>query len=695
MNKLAISQVKMSIVIIIIVVAVAAGAYIGIRPSSPQVATSMTTSAVSVPNPDTLVVETLGQPDSVDPATAYTVRDTPITQNVFEELLGFVGDNASQVVPWLAQSYTVSPDGLTYTFHLRTGITFSDGTPVNAYAVYYSLMRTMIIDDPNGPSWAMLQVMRGGMNYSKQYNNAGPSAPNGYGSTYTQAEVNDFVNAKPVEVIDNQTVALHLQRPYAGWPFVIAFIGTAIYSPTAYMAHWTAPTGGTGYIQGATAGDYSDQLNPWAGSNAVGSGPYILQSWDKETQTVVLVQNPNYWGGPYNRGIAPIKNVIIKGVDDPNTAILDFKAGTADIVGIPTTITSYLPSGLIFQFANETTWYSQHTLVSLSPDYQLFPQNGVWPQFSSEILAFNQKILGADGTPLAFQPFSDIRIREAFTFAFNRTSYIHDVLDDFGVPATQIVPPGMLGYDPSIQPTPYDIATAKSLLIAAGTNPLTPNNAFSPQNPKSVEFEYIIGYTADEAAATVLATTINSMSSDTGLSATVVGIAGPQLHALRHQHRLQAFFLAWYVDYPDPDDFLVPYGSATAGYFPPTMAYNDPNATQLIAEQSAITNPTQRLQVIGQIQHLVNNDYAYIWMSYGAAYSLSRSWVHERANASLASGIDHYNQVIDGYYFYEIQKGDPAPSTSSVTNASLLDLNRLTLGLIELAAIALIPKKWF
>jgi len=103
MNKLAISQVKMSIVIIIIVVAVAAGAYLGIRPSSPQVATSMTSGAVSVPNPDTLVVETLGQPDSVDPATAYTVRDTPITQNVFEELLGFVGDNASQVVPWLAQ----------------------------------------------------------------------------------------------------------------------------------------------------------------------------------------------------------------------------------------------------------------------------------------------------------------------------------------------------------------------------------------------------------------------------------------------------------------------------------------------------------------------------------------------------------------------------------------------------------------
>ena len=506
--------------------------------------------------------------------------------------------------------------------------------------------------------------------------------------------MNDFVNAKPIEVVDSQTVVMHLERPYAGWPYVVAFIGTAIYSPTAYKAHWTAPTDGTGYIEGATGGDYSDQLNPWAGTNAVGSGPYMLQSWDKETQTVVMVRNPHYWGSPYNRGLAPITNVIVKGVDDPNTRILDFKTGTADIIGIPTSITTTLPGDLIFQFANETTWYSQHKLVTLSSDYQLFPTNGVWPQFSSEVVGFNQKIRGADGTPVAFQPFSDIRIRKAFTLAFNRTSFIHDVLDDFGVPATQIVPPGMFGYDPSIQPTPYDPATAKALLLDAGANPITPNNTFSPQNPKSVEFEYIIGYAADEAAATLLATEINSMSSATGLSATVVGIAGPQLHALRHQHRLQAFFLAWYVDYPDPDDFLVPYGSATAGYFPPTMSFNDPNATKLIAEQATITDPMQRLQMISQIQHMVNNDYAYIWLNYGAAYSLSRTWVHERANASLASGVEHYNQVIDGYYFYELQKGDPTSPSSNATQVSFLTLSRF-LTMIELPAIVLSSKKVF
>jgi hypothetical protein len=53
------------------------------------------------------------------------------------------------------------------------------------------------------------------MNYSKQYNN-GPSAPSGFGNKYTQGELQDFFNAKPVESKDSMTVALHLERPYAG-----------------------------------------------------------------------------------------------------------------------------------------------------------------------------------------------------------------------------------------------------------------------------------------------------------------------------------------------------------------------------------------------------------------------------------------------------------------------------------------------
>lgn len=659
MSNQAISRVQAAIVIIIVVAAVAAGAYFagqGPGPSGPS-GTTEATKPSNVQNPDTIIVETIGQPDTLDPAIDYEIRGANVIQNVYEQLLFFKGEKADQVIPWLAQSFDVSPDGLTYTFHLRNGITFSDGTPMDANAVYFSLMRAMIMDDPNGPAWAMLQVLRGGQNYSKSYNNAGPSAPNGYGEKYTKSELDDFLNAKPIEVLDSKTVALHLERPYAGWSFVMAFTVTAIVSPTAFKAHWTATTDGTPYIEGATAGDYQNQLNPWPATNMVGTGPYMLKSWDKASQIIVLTRYEKYWGSPDNRGMAPTPNVIIKGVDDANTRVLDFKTGACDIIGIPASITTIMPGGLIFQFADKNTWFSQHKLVSLSPDYRLFPASGLWPQFSTMVIGFNEKIRGPDRKPVAFQPFADVRLRKAFTLAFNRTAFVHDVLQDFGLPASQMIPPGMFGYDSSIQPSPYDLDSAKKLLLDAGANPITPDNAFGPKNSKTVELEYILGYTADESAATILATAINSIASDTGLYASVVGIAGPQLHALRHAGRLQVFFLAWYVDYVDPDDFLVPFASGTAGYYPPTMGYNNPQVNSLIDKQAKTTDPTQRLQVINQIQHMVNDDWAYVWLNYGAAYSLSRSWIHERASASVATGIEHNNPAVYGYFMFELQKG--------------------------------------
>jgi peptide/nickel transport system substrate-binding protein len=656
MSSKAVTKVQAAIVIVIIVAAVGAGVYLTSSRTSP---TSMTgTTSQSVPNADTITVESIGQPDFVDPAIDYETAGAQILQNVYETLVFFQGSTASQVRPWLAQTVDVSSDGLTYTFHLRSGITFSDSTPLDANAVYYSLMRPLIIDDPNSPAWAMDQAIRGGANYSKSYNNAGPSAPNGYGDTYTKAELQDLLNAKPVEVIDPMTVAVHLERPYAGWQLVMAFSVASIVSPTAFKAHWTAPTDpNAAYVDGITAGDYSDTANSWAATNAVGTGPYTLQSWDKASETLVLQANPTYWGGPDHRGVAPTKNVIIKGIEDANTRILDFKAGASDIAYVPTT------GGLIFQFVDKTTWFNNYTLKTLSPDFQVYPQcppaapfqgKCLFPQFETDFIGLNQRILGADKKPQAFQPFQDIRIRKAVTLLFNRSSYIHDVTQDFAIPATQIIPPGMFGYDSSIQPTPYDPATAQSLLLDAGANPLTPTNAFSPKNPQTIAFSYNLGNTARETAATILANSINSMSAKTGLFATVTGLAWPQFLGLQRTHQITAFFVGWVVDYVDPDDFIQPFVNT---YFNLQIHYVDAQAQALANQQAMTTDPVQRAQLISQLQNLVNNDYAYIWRSNSGVFGISRSWIHERANASVASGMYTANPAIYGYYFSEMTKG--------------------------------------
>jgi len=655
------------IAVIIVIVIVAVGAYFASTtgPTTTTVSSMSSTSVESIQNPNTIVAEIINPPDLLDPGVEYLIPGTSITQNVYEQLLYFHGSQADHVIPWLAQSYNVSADGLTYTFHLRSGITFTDGTPFNATAVYYSLMREMLIDDPDGPAWALLQVMRGGMNYSKQYNNAGPSAPNGYGANYTQAELTDFLNAKPIEIIDPMTVALHLQRPYAGFPFIMAFAG-AIVSPTAFIANWTPPTGGTAYINGVTCGDYHDQYNPWPSENMVGTGPYKLLSWDKSSETITLVRNDNYWGGPFNRGVAPVQYVVIKAGIPMNTRVLDLQSGAADIGGLTADGADNFGGGTIFQFVNKSAWLNQHNLVSLSPDWQVFPTQGLWPQLLTQGIAFNQKILDSSGNVLPFQPFSDVRIRKAFVLSFNRTAYLHDVLQDFATPATQILPPGMFGYDSSIQPTPYDPQTAEALLLDAGAHPITPGNAFSPSNPKTVNILYQITDTSREAAATLLASTINSFSNVTGLTATPLGLSEPQMHTERRNHTANTFFVSWTVDYVDPDDFLVPFASANGGFYPAFTSYNNTQVNALVAEQAKILDPAQRQQVISQIENLVNNDYEYLWIHNGGTYTISRSWLHERDNASVASGLSNYNPTLDGYYFYEMEKGNASQSSSTI-----------------------------
>ncbi len=686
MSKKAITRVQAAIVIIVIVAAVAAGAYVTTSRAPPT--PSATTASVT--NPDTITLETIGQPDSLDPAVDYETAGAEVIQNVYEQLLFFQGARADSVRPWLAQSYDLSPDGMTYTFHLRSGITFTDGTAMDANAVYYSIMRALVIDDPDGPAWAMDQVIRGGANYSKSYNNAGPSAPGGYGDSYTQGELTDLVNAKPIEVIDPMTVAIHLERPYAGWSFIMAFSVTAIVDPVAVKAHWTAPTDGTPFLDGMTAGDYGDAANPWIATNMVGTGPYMLSSWDKATMTVIMVRNDKYWGSPDGRGTAPVTNVVIKGIDDANTRILDFKAGTADMAYVPTT------GGLVFQFVDKDTWFMTHTLKTLSPDFQAFPQcpptnmtsgKCAWPVFETDFIGLNEKINGADKKPQAFQPFQDVRIRQALTLLFNRTSYIHDVTQDFAIPATQILPPGMFGYDPSIQETPYDPATAKQLLLTAGANPTSPGNAFDPKHPQTIEISYNMGNLARETAATILATNINNIASDTGLYARLIGLAWPQFLAAQRARQLNVYYLGWIVDYVDPDDFLVPFAHATAGTFAARVHYNNPDVTALVEKQATISDPAQRKAVISQIENMVNNDYAYIWRSYATGYAISRSWMHERANPSVASGLVTYNQAIYGFYFYEITKG--GSSSAGLAQPSFLDI-------LQLPALSLLlPKRSF
>jgi peptide/nickel transport system substrate-binding protein len=572
-----------------------------------------------------------GGPQFVDPSIDYETSGSEVIQNVNEQLMFFKGADATNTVPWLASSQTMSADGMHYTYILRSGIKFTDGTPFNASAVYFSIMRTLIIDDPSSPAWAIDQVLDGAANYSAAYNCTG--------NCYTQANVNTLIAANPVTIDNMSAVTFNLAHPYAAWPFIMAFSVTAVQDPTAMIKAWVtnstavtlpANAGGDGLpMGGVTAGDYQDAINVNQQQTDVGTGPYILTNWDRTTGDVTLQYNPNYWGGPDGSIHPTIQTILIKQVNDANTRDLDFKSGTADIATIP------IATGQIFDFVNQTQWTATHTIQNIYPGVQF---TGPFASLETDFVGFNQ-VPGALGHDKLF--------REAISYLFDDATFANQVEKGFSPLATQIIPPGMFGYNPNIKGVPLNATMAEQLLAADG---------ISTSNPKVVNIYYNTGSTGREAAAVILASNINSISSTTGLTANIVTLPWPQyLHDVAH-HLADVWFLGWIVDYVDPDDFLVPFASGTAGTYAIWSGFDNATIDSWVQQEAVTSNPTTRATIINNIQTAVNNAYDYIWTINGVALNYHRTWIQETPNAFIVSNIGStYLTSLYFYYFATIQ----------------------------------------
>src|SRR5262245_13481456 len=96
---------------------------------------------------DVVVVGMEAEPPGLDPGQALGLHTLRVTHQIFETLVT-TPDDSTDVVPGLAESWQVSPDGLTWTFKLRRGVRFHDGTPLDAAAVKFTFDR---IIDPAHP----------------------------------------------------------------------------------------------------------------------------------------------------------------------------------------------------------------------------------------------------------------------------------------------------------------------------------------------------------------------------------------------------------------------------------------------------------------------------------------------------------------------------------------------------------------
>lgn len=110
-------------------------------------------------NPDTFTYITFGDAETLDPNWSYESFGGGVLQNIYDPLVWLKKDSVTEVVPWLAEKWDISPDGKTYTFHIRKGVQFHEGGELKASDIAYSLQRGLLQDRTDGPQNLYMQPL--------------------------------------------------------------------------------------------------------------------------------------------------------------------------------------------------------------------------------------------------------------------------------------------------------------------------------------------------------------------------------------------------------------------------------------------------------------------------------------------------------------------------------------------------------
>ena len=316
--------------------------------------------------------------DNLNPLLTTQAFVTDVAQMVFSGLIDF--DDHANPVPDVALALPtprnggISADGKTITYHLRKDVTFSDGVPLTSADVRFTWQQIM---NPN--------------------NNVGYRYP--------------YDQVASIDTPDAQTVVVHLKAPKAS--FVSAFMRN----------------GNIGSIlpEHLLKG-YAD-LNRVAYNNRpIGSGPFVIESWEPGT-LLVLRANPRYWRGP-----PKLHKIEYRIIPSQNTLLTQVMSHNIDL---------YYDAPEVQYATLETVGGYRITRV---------------PNMTYEHIDFNCRR----------PPLDDVRVRRAIAYGIDWKKLADDVYFGLDTQGMADTPPMLFAYDPSVTPYPHDPVRAGALLDAAG-----------------------------------------------------------------------------------------------------------------------------------------------------------------------------------------------------------------------------------
>jgi peptide/nickel transport system substrate-binding protein len=364
-----------------------------------------TTTAAEPAAGGTLVFGTAADPVVLDGALVSDGESLRVIQEIFETLVS-LEPGSTELAPGLAESWEISDDGLSYTFALRSGVTFHDGEPFNAAAVCTNFDR-----------W---------YNFKGSFQN--PSASyywqtvwGGFATTEPDSGAPETSLYKSCEAVDESTVTLNLTKPSSSILGALSLTAFAIASPKALQEF------------GADDGTVDEEgifqpTGTFGTEHPIGTGPFKFESWTRGDR-LTLSRYDDYWGEK-----AKLDQVIFRPIPD-NAARLQ-ALQTGEIQGYDLVEPQDIPT------------------IEGDSNLQILDR----PAFNVGYVGINQ----------AKKPLDMLEVRQAIAHGLDRQQVVDEFYAGRGEVAKEFMPPEVVGYADDVTEYPFDPEKSKQLLQDAG-----------------------------------------------------------------------------------------------------------------------------------------------------------------------------------------------------------------------------------